>query len=273
MRTLYLVLVALLAPSPAAAQATAADGIKALAAGDAATALRILRPLAEASPPDPLAQFFLASMYETGSGVRADPIRACGLYLNSATPANPFASQATAIVDEFKSMSHPIATTLCESSRVGVWREPLPATFVLGTNHRVTIDVSGFTVSYRGTDRKIATDWGGVEWVFLPTKYTRLEATRPTSATRHFIEFWVWMPDAVPNATEWALCWSAYEVVGAEAHSLWNTGAIAHVNAASPPEVSGAAFGRLQVNAQGEVERVILGPNSQTDVIPPRSSP
>jgi TPR repeat protein len=31
-------------------------------------------------PPDPLAQFFMAMLYEGGHGVPRDTIRACGLY-------------------------------------------------------------------------------------------------------------------------------------------------------------------------------------------------
>lgn len=78
--------VALLAPSFAAAQSTTADGIRALARGDTGAALRILKPLADASEPDPLAQFFVATLHDTYSGVAMDPVRACGLYL---TPTRP----------------------------------------------------------------------------------------------------------------------------------------------------------------------------------------
>jgi len=71
-----ILIIALLVPSPIAAQSTTADGIRALAGGDTAAALRILQPLADGSDPDPLAQFFMGTMYETGSGVMRDYIRA-----------------------------------------------------------------------------------------------------------------------------------------------------------------------------------------------------
>ena len=94
-----LLIIAFLSPSPAAGQSTTADGIRALARGDAAAAGRILQPMAEGSEPDPLAQFFLATMYDTGSGVVRDHIRACGLYVKSATRTNPLSRQAILLSD------------------------------------------------------------------------------------------------------------------------------------------------------------------------------
>ena len=93
-----LVLMICLVPRASTAQAPAAAGIRALAAGDYPTAARLLRPLAEDAPqPDPLAQFFMAMLYRTGSGVNRDPLRACALNRHSATAANPFMSQALSI--------------------------------------------------------------------------------------------------------------------------------------------------------------------------------
>src|SRR4051812_45559490 len=90
-----LVLTICLVPRVSAAQAPAAAGIRALAAGDYPTAARLLRPLAEDTPqPDPLAQFFMAMLYRAGSGVYSDPLRACALNRHSATPVNPFMNQA-----------------------------------------------------------------------------------------------------------------------------------------------------------------------------------
>ena len=59
------------------AQSTTEDGIRAVLRGDDGAAARILRPLADATGrPDPVAQFFLAVLYETGQGVRPDLLRA-----------------------------------------------------------------------------------------------------------------------------------------------------------------------------------------------------
>jgi Sel1 repeat len=93
-----LVLMICLGPRASAAQSSAAAGIRALAAGDYPTAARLLHPLAEdASQPDPLAQFFMAMLYRTGSGVSGDPLRACALNRHSAIAANPFMNQARSI--------------------------------------------------------------------------------------------------------------------------------------------------------------------------------
>jgi hypothetical protein len=69
----------MLAQSPASAQTSTADGLAAMLAGDYANAARIFGPLAEdASPPDPLAAFFLATLYHGGFGGHRDNVRACG---------------------------------------------------------------------------------------------------------------------------------------------------------------------------------------------------
>src|SRR6185503_668203 len=81
--------------SPASAQTTTADGLAAMLAGDYTSAARIFRPLAEdVASPDPLATFFLATLYHGGRGVHRDDFHACGLYLKSAVPENPFSAQS-----------------------------------------------------------------------------------------------------------------------------------------------------------------------------------
>ena len=59
--------------APAFAQSTTEDGIRAVLHGDYKAAVRILKPLADDfEHPDPVAQFFLAVLYEVGEGVRRD---------------------------------------------------------------------------------------------------------------------------------------------------------------------------------------------------------
>jgi hypothetical protein len=267
---LVILAVALLASSPVAAQSTTADGIGALARGDTAGAFRILRPLADAPVQDPLAQFFLATIYNTGSGVQMETIRACGLYLKSAIDRNPLAKQAVALADAIH-LNNPQMRALCVAGMAGVWREPPSARFQLGPDHWVTTDSSGFIVGYGGVQRTVPTDWGGPEWVFLPTRYTRLEVTRPIATTRHFIEFLFWIPDDVQSPAVWTLVWSVFEVVGSEAYPLPDTAGVASVTATRPPaSYPVAAVGCLQVNADGDIERVVSGPNGHTSVVPYR---
>jgi hypothetical protein len=88
-RFLLMIAVVVLAPSFAGAQTSTTDGVVAMIRGDYATAASILEPLAEdTAHPDPLAAFFMASLYSFGQGVPFDALRACGLYLRAATPPN-----------------------------------------------------------------------------------------------------------------------------------------------------------------------------------------
>ena len=154
MRYLFGFLVVTLFPPLAAGQSTTADGIRTLAEGDTRAALRILGPLASAPDPDPLAQFFLGALYGTNSGVPGDPIRACGLYLKSATKANPLANEAIALAAVIRG-NNPFMSAVCES--FGNLGEPLPATFILGPGHSVTTDASGLT-SRVSRDRTSSSD-------------------------------------------------------------------------------------------------------------------
>jgi len=261
----------LLSPLLAAGQSTTADGIRALAEGDTRAALRILGPLADAPDPDPLAQFFLGALYDTNSGVPGDPMRACGLYLKSARSANPLASEAIALAAMIRG-DNPFISAVCEAS--GNLGEPLPATFILGPGHSVITDATGLTIAYRGTERRIPTDWSALGFVFLPTKYSRLEVTRPVPATRHFIEVWCWTPDDPPRLTSWRLLWAVYEVTGDMAQAIWTQPVVAmSVSASQPPVIRTVdAIGRVQINAQGEAEQTVFGLNARTTVIPYRGA-
>ena len=81
------------------AQTGTADGVAALARGDYQRAAEILKPIAEdLRTNDTAAQFFMAGLYETGRGVRADPLRACALYMRAASNHdNPFGQEALSL--------------------------------------------------------------------------------------------------------------------------------------------------------------------------------
>jgi TPR repeat protein len=75
---------------PAAAQSPIEGGIRAVLQGDYHAAARILRPLADdPARPDPVAEFFLAILYDTGRGVQRDMGRACALFLHSSAASHP----------------------------------------------------------------------------------------------------------------------------------------------------------------------------------------
>ena len=151
----------------AAAAETVNDGVKAIARGDYAAAARILRPLAENTPnPDPAAQFFLAMLYQTGSGVRTNTLHACTLYLQASKTPNPFSSQAAAL-------GHLILDTIppLDFCAADEWREPEAVTFTLGPDHRIRVDATGTTISYRGEERYTQGHFGEAGWI--PLRYTR----------------------------------------------------------------------------------------------------
>jgi hypothetical protein len=264
-----LVVAALLAPCPATAQSTTVDGIQALTRGDYVTAARILRPLAEdASPPDPLALFFMATLYESGRGVAMDQTRACGLYLRAATPTNPLQAQSLALAQ----MIHrdvPVMRDLCAAVVVGPSRNPPAASFTLGPDHWMRIDREGFVVRYRGAQKTAALTIGGPGGAFLPARHTPLDVSRPVPIRRHFIEFFVWMPQTVSDQRSWSLWWAAKEIVGTETLDVPGAGILVTLTATQPPlSVTVEDIARIRVNAEGEAEWAVSGPNPHGGVIP-----
>ena len=111
-------------------QSTREDGIRAMVRGDYLAAARIFRPLAdEATPPDPVAQFFLAMLYETGRGVKADNGRACSLFLSAARHPHPFTEQAAAIASSLQDQLGGANSLLCVAEEH--WQGGPPQSFVL----------------------------------------------------------------------------------------------------------------------------------------------
>lgn len=260
---------AVLAPGVAAAQTRTADGVQALVRGDYATAARILRPLAEDAPePDPLAQFFMAMMYERGHGVALNQIRACGLYLDAAKPTNPLMPQALALAEQIHENNRFMRNSCFAASENG-WSDPPAAVFTLRPDHWVRIDQMGFTVGYKGSQKRAAMTMGGTGWMFLPIRHTRLDVSGPTQTRRHFIEFFVWMPYNVADQPVWGLHWFVHEVVGLETHDVPVEHRLTTIATAQPPAVFPVEdLAVIRVNADGEAEWVVLGAHSRAGVIP-----
>lgn len=264
-----LLLVAILVPCAAGAQTTAADGIQALARGDYATAVRILRPLAEqAAEPDPLAMFFMASLYQSGRGVPRDWIRACGLYLKAATPPNPLQRQSLTLAQMiYRDLT--FIRNQCLAASKYPWGAPPPTSFTLGPRHSVRIDRDAFVVSYNDTQKASGVLSGG-GWVFTLVRHTALDVSRPTAMRRHFIEYFFWMPNPDPDQVEWGLRWGVFEIVGTEAIMIPADGRLAEVSAAQPPTATPVEhLAHLRVNDNGEAEWVVFGSASRSGVIPP----
>jgi hypothetical protein len=257
-------------PNVAAAQTTTRDGVQALLRGDYQTAARILRPLAEDSAqPDPVAQFFMATLYASGNGVPRSDLKACGLYLSASTPANPLMNQALELVRTFQEQSVRASVQLCTPIRADDYGQLPSASFDLGPDHRITMDRSGATISYRGTQGQAHWDMGGAGWVFLPPQHVELIVSRPVTATRHFILFFVWWPEASDRSV-WSLGWILHEAIGPDLPPVTGEKRLTTLAAPQPPasfDVESVAGVRL--NQSGEAEWFIsTGSHPRSAVIP-----
>jgi hypothetical protein len=263
-----LVAIALLAPGAAAAQTGTSEGARALVRGDYETAVRILRPLAEnAGQPDPLAQFLLAMLYE--SGHHGDPLRACGLYLAAAAATNPLATQSLvlgrAIQDRVGRLGR-----LC-NERSAIDAPPLASTsFTLGPDHRITMDSDGATVEYHGSQKRTPMSLGG-PLVYLPLRYTPLNVSQPSEMTRHFIQVFAWMPNPAADQVTWGLSGMVFEVVGADVFAVAGSGFVnvLKITAPQPPAAFDVATAvQLLVGTNGEAEWLFLTDPPRRGVIP-----
>lgn len=252
--------------TPAAAQPTREDGIRAMVDGDYRAAVRILRPLADdAARPDPVAQFLLAILYDTGHG--GDSLRACGLFLRAATPANPFMEQSSAIAALMREEHGSWASLLCVADER--WQGGPPQSVVLAPGHRIVFADTSITTEYDGREQRTSLLLP-VGVAYLPIQYTPVAVTRPVTARRHFLQWFGWTPDTTLNPSSWTLGWTLLEVVGADLFFMTSEKRLAIVSGRTPP----ASYGlddlvRLQVNASGEAEVTIAGGSSpRTEVIP-----
>src|SRR4051812_455506 len=205
--------------APVSAQQLASPGVTAFLAGDYETAARLLTPVAERSAnPDPVAQFFLATLYDSGRGVPRNPLRACGLYMAASTVSSPIAMQAAEIADVLKApffgARGPMAT--CASANTAPWGEPQPAFITLGPGHWLRVDATGIVVGFNGGERRRTNAmFGGPGMRFLPIRYTPLDVRSPEVGRRQFIEWFDWH-QLTPNVAGWSLGWILDEIVGDE---------------------------------------------------------
>ena len=251
----------------AAAQSTTEDGIRAMLGGEYQTAARILRPLADdAAQPDPVAQFFLAVLYDTGKGVRRDEARACGLFLRAARSAHPFSEQSAALAATRREQLGGLASLLCVADER--WQGGPAQSFVLGPSHRIVFTDTSISVTY-GDQEQLSPFLLPTGAAYLPIQYTTLVVTRPIVARRHFFQWFGWAPDAV-NPSSWTLSWILSEVVGDRWIPIRSDKSLVVVNGPTEPTTYDvASLVRLRVNASGEAELTIVGGTlARTEIIP-----
>jgi len=268
-------LAALLRPSVARAQTqtTTADGVRAFLRGDYQTAAAILKPLAEQAPrPDPIAQFFVASLYDSGRGVDRNPMRACGLYLSAASAASPLQQQALDLAEAKRAsmVSVAVRERFCAPATTHPWSEAQPASFSLGSGHSVRMDAVSTTIVFEGVEHRTATSRSGPGIVYLPIQYTPIDISRPVATRRHFMQTFVWHRNAPTDLLTWSLAWFLEEVVGARIVTIATDGQLVTVSAAgAPPAIDTLRAVKLRLNANGEAEWVVDDPASpRGSVIP-----
>lgn len=252
----------------ASAQPTTEDGIRAMLGGDYQNAARILQPLADdITQPDPVAQFFLAVLYETGRGVGRDEGRACGLFLRSAARDHPFAAQSAALAGHLRDQYGEGASLICPANET--FRGGPPQIISLGPDHRITFTDTSVVLVHGDQETRTLWKWPP-EAIILPIQYTPIVVTRPLATTRHFLQLFQWLPDERRNPASWTLSWGLLEVVGDRwLMPSWETDVAVAKGAARPDARDVAAFVRLRVNGTGEAEVSILsGPRARTEVIP-----
>jgi hypothetical protein len=265
--------VILLLPSLAAAQTTTRDGVQALLRGEYQTAARILRPLVEEEPqPDPVAQFFMATLYDSGRGVARSALVACRLYLAAASAANPFMNQSLGLARALQEQTPELAQ-FCTPMSADDYRGLPSVSFALAPDHRITIDRSGATITYRGTQAQTHMEMAGAGWVYLPPRHTELVVSHPVTATRHFIQFFVWWPEAADRSV-WSLGWMLNEVVGPDLLPVTGEKSLATFTGPRPPSsLDVESLAGVRLSANGEAEWVVSSESSSRSGIVPFREP
>ena len=253
---------------PVGAQSTTEDGIRATLRGDYKTAVRILKPLADNfEHPDPVAQFFLGVLYETGQGVGRDEGRACGLFLRSGLREPPFATQSATLADYFREQYGDGASLICPAQET--FRGGPPQTISLGPDRQITFTDTSVVFVHGEQETRTLWKWPP-EAIILPIQYTPIAVTKPLSTTRHFLQLFQWLPDESRNPSSWALTWGLLEVQGDQwIMPAWEKD-VAVVNSPARPDAQDVRkFVRIRVNANGEAEFTLTGGSSaRTEVIP-----
>jgi hypothetical protein len=263
-------LIALLHPAVATPQTTA-DGVRAFEEGDYATAARILRPLAEDTlRRDAFAQFYMASLYEHGDGMRMDLVRACALYFdamaNSRGAFSRNAEMRSAAVRRSLNKQESEECSLLQ--QVGLQHGFTPVTFALAFGHSISFELAGATIEFKGERRWVESDLVAPRGIrFLPAQYTEvITRSGKDPGQRHFIELLVWEPLETRDAPlRWNLRWHLFEVVRHDLAQIHSEDVI--LAAPEPRPVNPRDLAQVRVNGAGRAEWVVFGADERGGVI------
>jgi hypothetical protein len=276
MRSRPLLITALVAVAArlVSAQTGTADGVAALARGDYQRAAEILKPIAESfRENDTAAQFFMATLYESGRGVPWDLLRACALYQRAANDReNPFGAQAERLFIASIRAHDADWNEDCQLlANVGFDHGFEPVTFNLAPGHSTAWDLKGATVTYGGTSKRFPMRLASRGTVFLPLQHTELGTGPSRSTTRHFIEVFLWQPSA--DVRSWTLHWHLFEIVRDELIRIdvVSSEPLMRISAGAPPSARSfdvRAYAAVRVTDRGVAEWTVLqGPRAGAGLI------
>jgi hypothetical protein len=236
-------------------------GVAAFSRGDFARAAAILQPIAERFPAsdDHTAQWFMAQLYEAGLGVPKDSFRACVLF-HRAIFGDWTAPEAAARIEAARDAYFSLDPTLrdrCQMlSNLGLHHNFEDATIELDAGHWVRLEIDQATIGYQGRETRTGLYAQPPGSLFLPVEHTELTTGGPEPARRHFIELFVWEPNAARDT--WTLQWHIAEVVRADWVQLGSSPLLT-VRASEPPRaIDVRALARLQLERGGGVEAIVL---------------
>ena len=269
---LIVVIGVFVAAARVSAQTGTVDGVVALARGDYPRAIEILKPIAEDwRTEDPVAQFFVAGLYESGTGVPVDPLRACALYMRAGNPSdNPFSQEASRLFAASASRDLEFNDECQSLAIIGFDSGFEPATFDLGPGHWVEWKLSAATVTYNGQTKRVEMPFFRSRGTrFFPVQHTEL-ATGPTRAlSRHFVEMFVWQPSG--KSGPWKLQWLVFEVVRDEIITIEVSDPLTTAEGDAPPRPESfdpRDYAVLRVDDEGHAEWAVLkGPHPRAERI------
>ncbi len=271
MRVLLAASVVMVMAGRVGAQSATAEGVVALARADYQHAVEILKPIAEDwRSDDVVAQFFMASFYETGRAVPLDPLRACALYMRAGSKyENPFGHEAVRLMAALISRGEEFNEECQALANIGFEHGFEPVTFDLGPRHFVEWKLTAAKVTYGDNARRVPMPLGIPGARFLPVRHTEL-ATGPTrSLIRHFIEVPVWHPSS--RSGPWKLLWNVFEIIREEIIRIDIFDPIATFDGEVPPSDQSfdvRDYAMLRVDDEGNAEWAVLkGPHPGTQRI------
>ena len=273
-RACLALLIAAAAGVGVAAQGRTADGVSAMMRGDYQAAAAILQPIAEdRRQRDPVAAFFMATLYDNGRGVPLDPMRACALYQQAFFDDDSVYAPTAQLLQRrlWLARGNDWFAECQLVANIGIDHRFQPETFTLGAGQSVEWTLTSANVTYENRTKRI--QWQGIGRprgvMFLPVQHVELRPAGSLAPLHYFQVFW-WEP----AAAQWALRAQVFEVYRDELVTVTSTEALTTSTAAQPPPLAPSdleALVNLRLAADGAVQLTVGGAHPSTRAIETRA--